>query len=120
MNLGLRWDLETGVGAKLALAPILPGDNPEDKNNFGPRVGFAYALNDRTVVRGGYGKFFAEGTADEYHQTQLFIMSAAPQILSDGRSNFPTNPLQRPGADARPDPVPILRSQRLTGGLRPA
>ena len=36
VNLGMRWDLETGVGAKLALPPILPGDNPEDKNNFGP------------------------------------------------------------------------------------
>jgi hypothetical protein len=96
LNLGLRWDMETGVGAKLALPPILPGDNPEDKNNFGPRVGFAYAVNPRTVVRGGYGIFFAEGTADEYHQTQLFIMSIAPQILSDGRSNFPSNPYNGP------------------------
>ena len=96
LNLGLRWDMETGVGAKLALPPILPGDNPEDKNNFGPRVGFAYAVNPRTVVRGGYGMFFAEGTADEYHQTQLFIMSIAPQVLSDGRSNFPSNPYNGP------------------------
>ena len=24
-----------------------------DKNNFGPRIGFAYQVNDRTVVRGG-------------------------------------------------------------------
>ncbi len=96
MNLGLRWDMETGVGAKLALPPILPGDNPEDKNNFGPRVGFAYSVNPRTVIRGGYGKFFAEGTADEYHQTQLFIMSIAPQILNDGRPNFPSNPYNGP------------------------
>ena len=96
MNLGLRWDMETGVGAKLALPPILPGDNPEDKNNFGPRIGFAYSVNPRTVIRGGYGKFFAEGTADEYHQTQLFIMSIAPQVLYDGRSNFPSNPYNGP------------------------
>ena len=26
-----------------------------DKNNIAPRTGFAYALNDRTVIRGGYG-----------------------------------------------------------------
>jgi hypothetical protein len=26
-----------------------------DKNNFGPRLGFAYAIDPKTVVRGGYG-----------------------------------------------------------------
>lgn len=26
-----------------------------DKNNFGPRLGFAYAMNPKTVVRGGFG-----------------------------------------------------------------
>jgi len=29
-----------------------------DANNFMPRVGFAYTLNDKTVLRGGYGIFF--------------------------------------------------------------
>ena len=43
INLGMRWDLETGIGAKLALPPILPGDNPEDTNNFGPRIGAAFS-----------------------------------------------------------------------------
>jgi len=31
--------------------------NP-DRNNFMPRVGLAYRLNERTVVRAGYGVFF--------------------------------------------------------------
>ena len=26
-----------------------------DRNNFGPRLGFAYSLDPRTVIRGGYG-----------------------------------------------------------------
>jgi hypothetical protein len=26
-----------------------------DRNNFGPRLGLAYTLNERTVIRGGYG-----------------------------------------------------------------
>jgi len=30
-----------------------------DMSNIGPRLGFAYALNDRTVVRGGGGIFYA-------------------------------------------------------------
>jgi len=30
-----------------------------DRSNFGPRLGFAYAYNDRTVVRGGIGLYYA-------------------------------------------------------------
>jgi hypothetical protein len=29
-----------------------------DKNNFAPRVGLAYQLNDETVLRAGYGRFY--------------------------------------------------------------
>jgi outer membrane receptor protein involved in Fe transport len=29
-----------------------------DKNNFAPRAGFVYQLNDRTILRGGYGVFY--------------------------------------------------------------
>jgi hypothetical protein len=29
-----------------------------DYGSFGPRLGFAYSVNDRTVVRGGYGAFY--------------------------------------------------------------
>jgi hypothetical protein len=31
---------------------------PMDKKAFSPRLGFAYALDSKTVVRGGYGVFF--------------------------------------------------------------
>jgi hypothetical protein len=30
-----------------------------DSNNFQPRVGFAYALNDKTSIRSGYGLFYS-------------------------------------------------------------
>ena len=29
-----------------------------EKHDFGPRIGAAYRINDRTVVRSGYGLFF--------------------------------------------------------------
>ncbi|MDX2032180.1 MAG: TonB-dependent receptor [Blastocatellia bacterium] len=29
-----------------------------DRNNFGPRLGFAFKLNDKMVLRGGYGEYF--------------------------------------------------------------
>jgi hypothetical protein len=36
--------------------------NP-DRNNFGPRLGFAYTLTPKTVVRGGYGVSYVQSTA---------------------------------------------------------
>jgi hypothetical protein len=45
--------------------PLFPGVNGEPrglyetpKNNFMPRIGFAFKLNEKTVMRGGYGIFF--------------------------------------------------------------
>ena len=38
------------------------GQNPffnTHYNNFGPRAGFAYSMNSKTVIRGGYGIFYA-------------------------------------------------------------
>jgi hypothetical protein len=39
-----------------------------DRNNFGPRLGFAWAparFNDKTVIRGGFGVFFGPGQNDD-------------------------------------------------------
>ncbi|MBS1822334.1 MAG: carboxypeptidase regulatory-like domain-containing protein [Acidobacteria bacterium] len=33
------------------------------KNGFGPRVGLAYSLNDKTVLRGGYGLYYPTSAA---------------------------------------------------------
>jgi len=32
---------------------------PQDRNNFGPRVGFAYQLTPKTVLRSGFGIFYS-------------------------------------------------------------
>ena len=84
LNLGLRYELQgtwserfnrltyfdpTAVNATVSGCPngcvgdaayVNPGGNniPMDKKAFSPRVGFAYALDPKTVVRGGYGIFF--------------------------------------------------------------
>ncbi|MBM3738468.1 MAG: TonB-dependent receptor [Acidobacteria bacterium] len=82
LNLGLRWDTETGTAEAHnrltyfdpdAANPIRNGPrgalvftgngNPRsireaNKRNFGPRAGFAYRLGSKMAVRGGYGIFY--------------------------------------------------------------
>ncbi len=48
LTLGLRYDVETYPAAFVL---------KNDRNNFQPRFGFAYAMNSRTVLRGGFGLF---------------------------------------------------------------
>ena len=52
---------------------------PEDdwEGGFGPRVGMAYALNDKTVIRAGYGVFY----------TQAFYPNWGGGISQDGFNN---------------------------------
>jgi Carboxypeptidase regulatory-like domain/TonB dependent receptor len=60
VNLGLRYDFETGVANTEYPNPLLDGPRQADKNNFAPRFGFAYDLrgDGRTVIRGGGGRYF--------------------------------------------------------------
>jgi Carboxypeptidase regulatory-like domain/TonB dependent receptor len=46
--------------ALLVKTPPNPSRNnlPLDKKQFSPRLGFAYSLNQKTVIRGGYGVFW--------------------------------------------------------------
>lgn len=68
LELGLRWDNEAIPPADPNLtAPVgnfVPYpqlfNNPSDKKNFGPRIGFSYDLFGKgtTVLRGGYGIYY--------------------------------------------------------------
>jgi hypothetical protein len=97
LNLGVRYDLETDVFAnELAVPPFLPGDRPLDTNNVVPRVGFAYSLNSRTVIRGGAGKYFSELVNQVAHPIRFANSQRVLSALYDGRPDFAVNPWNGP------------------------
>jgi outer membrane receptor protein involved in Fe transport len=110
MNYGLRYDYatwpysgadrmtnvldpnRTAVNATATL--ITPANSPygstlvkPDKNNFAPRIGFAYQVTPTTVVRAGYGRFYMlferAGSED-----QMFLN---PPYLIDKLLSAPSN-----------------------------
>jgi hypothetical protein len=59
-----------------------------------PRIGFAYSLNDKTVVRGGYGIYWAPGffsfqNAAGYSQTTSIVTSTTATFCRPARSPIP-------------------------------
>ncbi|MBC7796539.1 MAG: TonB-dependent receptor [Pyrinomonadaceae bacterium] len=70
LNLGVRYDYQqiakppiTNPNPVLAANGFDTGFKPSDKNNIAPRIGFAYAFNEKTVFRGGYGAFYGRTPA---------------------------------------------------------
>ncbi len=58
-----------GVGAVRGTTVFASGAQrgiPVDRNNWAPRVGFAYQVNDRTVVRGGAGVYYGMNVATNF------------------------------------------------------
>lgn len=88
-SIGLRWDLE--------ILPLKERDNPRfasesaypvDKNNFSPRLGATWALDDAgtSVIRGGWGLF--------YQKTPFTFLTGVESsgVFSDSFTvNFPAN-----------------------------
>ena len=92
LNLGVRYDWDSNAHSeKLELLPFLPGNLPHDNNNVAPRVGMNFRLNDRTVLRGGYGLFFAFSPNDGVQQSYSMVHRFEYQIANNGRPDFVPN-----------------------------
>jgi hypothetical protein len=109
LNLGLRYDYQTiakppiqNPNPALLAAGFDTGFQPKDKNNLAPRFGFAYAFDEKTVLRGGYGLFYARtpaittGTAHSQNGIQVVAIDincvTSPALCPTYPNVFPSVP----------------------------
>jgi len=124
LNLGVRWDIfgvpkdingntrtllfPANSAPTLYPAPGVVNDSLWDKNwkNLSPRVGLAYSLTPRTVIRSGYGIFYFGGQFDNINILQLNPPAGGSITVTNPATNpvatietpvpaslFPSNPI---------------------------
>src|SRR2546423_2241394 len=97
LNLGVRWDLAwNGFAQEVTLDPWMAPNRPQDANNVQPRVGIAYSVNDRTVVRAGGGLYYADVTSPNVQWAESAATIALITANNDGRPDFASNPFNGP------------------------
>jgi hypothetical protein len=97
LNLGVRYDLLWNAFAQnREFEPWMAAGRPQDADNIQPRVGFAYSLNDRTVIRGGSGLYYADIPAAALFWAQMPSKTALIAVTPDGRADFAANPFDGP------------------------
>jgi hypothetical protein len=126
VNLGLRYDyatwpyegqdrmtnLDPTTGQKFtpANSPVGRGLVKPDKNNFAPRIGFAYQLTPKTVVRTGYGRFYMTferaGSEDQLALNLPFLVNNAPTAANN--NSTANNMRLNTGFNLSLDPTAIL------------
>ena len=112
LTLGLRWEYESFPSPQLPNALLSrTASLPDNKNNFGPRVGFAYDLfgHGTSILRGGYGMFFARAINSTLYQA----------LIGTGAAGSQTNPNINPNtacAPIFPQVVPASNYSTCLGG----
>ncbi len=125
LNLGIRWDLQRGnrekwgriawfdptVPSPIAQAAGLPnlkgalrwvngenGSNQQDTplGDFAPRIGLAYRITDKIVVRSGYGLFYVPRNIQGNGQGAITAFRDTPMVTSLDNNITPLNSLSNP------------------------
>ena len=97
LNLGVRYDLLWNAFAQdVTFLPFEAAGRPQDAKNIQPRLGFAYTLSDRTVLRGGFGLYYSDALNPQVTWPRAPLTIAVIDIANDGRADFAANPFNGP------------------------
>ncbi len=138
VNLGLRYELQhiPQPPQPNTATPFLASFTTRiniDKNNFGPRIGLSWEFLKNTVLRAGYGIFYAKTTNSTFYTVRVengvFQQTAVCGPTSSCAPNFPNvifpapgPPLQAPFSGAltpQVQTVTVTPSSTLSRGLVP-
>ena len=112
LNLGIRYDFDNppndknGHGALYDVTSDsnLPGTWKTNYNDWGPRLGFSYEASKNTVLRGGYGAYYAPILYNNLQFELLYSPNFVNQFYTlnikapvDIQNLFPPNPPSIPG-----------------------
>ena len=147
LNLGFRWDINGSVTEENNMLnyafdptivnpvsarvgqPVMGGirfagvngapDRPwkHDKNNYQFRVGTAYSINEKTVLRAGWGKYFLNPTSQGFNNG--FSQSRRTLIASNDGNRTPTYGCRTRGpTGSRPHPAARWARSPSSGAVR--
>ncbi len=68
-----------------------------DKNDFAPRLGVAYKVTDKTVIRTGFGIFYNSTFVQELQDLRKFWPFTVQQVFSPNRGGLPDFPVTDAG-----------------------
>ena len=157
LNYGLRYDIDLPAGEAFdrfsMVDPTLPNpgaggllgaytyfgsgtgrngrSRPQDTYHraFGPRLGFAYSINDKTVLRGGYGIYYAalkEGSfADQdglgfFNRQTVNVTNGGPTQIDNGITHLfpPSGPFTPDGQNNQNGVITVAANSGRPGDIQ--